>query len=162
LDFIFEVNRAASSWRAVDFGDKQMERSGRYDRSCTGKLGDRAARATENFWITGEDGVALMTVRTATVLFALSVTALPGQAADLANGKRLSERWCASCHVVSPEQRGTASDAPPFSTVARQPGVDAGRLALFLLEPHPKMPSMSLTRAEAADIAGYITSLTSR
>ena len=25
------------------------------------------------------------------------------------------------------------------------------RLALFLLEPHPKMPSMSLTRAEAAD-----------
>jgi hypothetical protein len=26
----------------------------------------------------------------------------------------------------------------------------------FLLEPHPKMPSMSLTRNEANDIAAYI------
>jgi hypothetical protein len=28
-----------------------------------------------------------------------------------------------------------------------------------LLEPHPKMPNMSLTRTEAADIAEYINSL---
>ena len=27
---------------------------------------------------------------------------------------------------------------------------------LFLLEPHPKMPSMSLSRREAADLAEYI------
>jgi hypothetical protein len=30
---------------------------------------------------------------------------------------------------------------------------------MFLLDPHPKMPDMSLTRTEAADIAAYIGSL---
>jgi mono/diheme cytochrome c family protein len=100
--------------------------------------------------------------RTATTFFALCVTILPTRAADPINGKRLSERWCASCHVVAPEQRGTASEAAPFSTVARQSGFDAGRLALFLLEPHPRMPGMSLTRSEAADIAAYINSVAAR
>jgi mono/diheme cytochrome c family protein len=32
-------------------------------------------------------------------------------------------------------------------------------VATFLLNPHPKMPNMSLTRVEAADIADYIKSL---
>jgi hypothetical protein len=32
-------------------------------------------------------------------------------------------------------------------------------LAFFLLDPHPKMPDMALTRAEAADLAAYISSL---
>jgi hypothetical protein len=31
-------------------------------------------------------------------------------------------------------------------------------LALFLLLPHPKMPDMSLSRSEAADLAAYIVS----
>jgi hypothetical protein len=33
------------------------------------------------------------------------------------------------------------------------------RLAFFLLDPHPKMPNMSLTRIEASDLAAYIASL---
>jgi mono/diheme cytochrome c family protein len=32
-------------------------------------------------------------------------------------------------------------------------------LAFFLLDPHPKMPSFPLSRAEAADLAAYIASL---
>ena len=31
-----------------------------------------------------------------------------------------------------------------------------GKLALFLLEPHPKMPNMNLSRNEANDLAAYI------
>jgi hypothetical protein len=33
------------------------------------------------------------------------------------------------------------------------------RVAYFLLEPHPKMPSFPLSRTEASDIAAYISSL---
>jgi hypothetical protein len=38
------------------------------------------------------------------------------------------------------------------------PGFDAAKLALYLLLPHPKMPDMSLTRSEAADLTAYIVS----
>jgi hypothetical protein len=36
---------------------------------------------------------------------------------------------------------------------------DAGQVAMFLLDPHPKMPNMSLTRIEAGDLAAYIATL---
>jgi mono/diheme cytochrome c family protein len=77
-------------------------------------------------------------------------------AADADNGERLAQRWCASCHVVAPSQREANADAPPFETIARTFGFNAERLVFFLLEPHPKMPSMALTRNEANDIAAYI------
>lgn len=80
----------------------------------------------------------------------------PSGAADADAGKRLAERWCASCHLVSPGQQRASGDQPTFAQIGSRPGFDASRLALFLLEPHPKMPSMSLTRSEAADIAAYI------
>jgi mono/diheme cytochrome c family protein len=83
----------------------------------------------------------------------------PAHAADPANGKRVAERWCASCHLVSPDQRQASADAPAFAVIGRQPDFDAGRLALFLLAPHPPMPNMALTRDEAAEIAAYIRSL---
>jgi mono/diheme cytochrome c family protein len=78
-------------------------------------------------------------------------------AADATHGRVLAERWCVSCHMISSGQ-AQATEAPPFSTIARQPDLDAARLAYFLMEPHPKMPSMALTRNEAADLAAYIKS----
>jgi mono/diheme cytochrome c family protein len=83
----------------------------------------------------------------------------PAFAADPAHGEQLAQRWCASCHVVANDQRQASSDAPPFSSVARNPSFNADRLAFFLLDPHPKMPNMSLTRNEATDLAAYIASL---
>jgi len=80
-------------------------------------------------------------------------------AGDAANGKILAQRWCAACHVVSNEQRQASEAAPPFASVARRPGFDADKLAFFLLDPHPKMPNMALTRSEAADLAAYIATL---
>lgn len=78
------------------------------------------------------------------------------QAADAENGKRLAERWCVACHAVSAEQKLSTTEAPPFSTVASKPSFNPSALALFLLHPHPKMPNMSLSRDEAADLAAYI------
>ena len=48
---------------------------------------------------------------------------------------------------------------PPFATIARIPDFHAPKIAFFLLYPHPKMPDMSLTRDEAADLAAYIATL---
>jgi mono/diheme cytochrome c family protein len=80
-------------------------------------------------------------------------------AADAEHGRDLAKRWCASCHVVSPDQARANADAPPFVTIARSPNFDAKRLAYFLLDPHPKMPELPLSRAAAEDVAAYIETL---
>jgi mono/diheme cytochrome c family protein len=80
-------------------------------------------------------------------------------AADADNGSRLARRWCAPCHVGTPNQVGVTGEAPPFAGIARRPDFDAAKLALFLLDPHPKMPDMGLSRTEAADLAAYIATL---
>ena len=66
---------------------------------------------------------------------------------------------CEPCHVVAADQREVTGEAPPFASIATRPGFDVGRIAMFLLDPHPKMPDMSLTRVEAADLAVYIATL---
>ena len=83
----------------------------------------------------------------------------PVLAADALNGKRLAERWCAACHVVSVTQREANADAPPFENIAKRPNFSELGLMTFLLDPHAKMPDMSLTRVEASDIAAYVGTL---
>ncbi|MBM3620160.1 MAG: cytochrome c [Alphaproteobacteria bacterium] len=83
----------------------------------------------------------------------------PALAADPNNGERLARRWCSACHVVSEKQTGTVAEAPPFPVIARRPDFSERTVAFFLLDPHPKMPDMALTRAEAADLAAYIATL---
>ena len=102
-----------------------------------------------------------MTIRATLALLATAavIGASAAQAADIEHGETLARRWCATCHVVAPNQERTTGEAPPFATIARKPDFDVNRLAFFLLEPHPKMPNMSLSRLEAADIAAYIASL---
>ena len=79
-------------------------------------------------------------------------------AADVANGEKLAKRWCAACHVVAADQKSGNTQVAPFSAIAKVPDFDAAKLALYLLTPHPKMPDMSLSRSEAADLAAYIVS----
>ncbi len=80
-------------------------------------------------------------------------------AADVRQGKVLAQRWCASCHLVAPEQKQASADVASFAAIGRDRRFDAPRLAFFLLDPHPKMPDMQLTRSEAQDLAAYIKSL---
>lgn len=83
----------------------------------------------------------------------------PTYAADASNGERLAQRWCASCHVVSSGQKGPVTEAPSFASIAKSPDFSAAKIALFLLDPHPKMPNMTLSRNEAGDLAAYIAKL---
>ena len=80
-------------------------------------------------------------------------------AADAINGQRLVELWCASCHVVTTAQRQAYADAPPFEEIAKRSEFSESGTVRFLLDPHAKMPNMNLSRAEAADIAAYISRL---
>ncbi len=96
---------------------------------------------------------------TAAVTTASMVAMAPAGAADAANGERIAQRWCSPCHVVTPGQKQTTGEAPPFATIARRPDFTADRIAFFLLAPHPLMPDMGLSRQTAQDIAAYIASL---
>lgn len=93
------------------------------------------------------------------VVAILAAAGTPALGADPKHGEVLAKTWCVACHLVGPGQNGPTTEAPPFSSVARRPDFDAARLAFFLLDPHPKMPNMQLTRAEAADLAAYISTL---
>jgi mono/diheme cytochrome c family protein len=83
----------------------------------------------------------------------------PAFPADADNGERLARRWCSACHVVASNQRAPTAETPPFAAIASRSDFDSARLAFFLLAPHPKMPDMGLSRAEAADLAAYIATL---
>ena len=89
----------------------------------------------------------------------IAIIAHPVLAADALNGEKLARQWCEPCHVVAADQRDVTGDAAPFASIAARPGFDAARIAMFLLDPHPKMPDMSLTRNEAGELADYIATL---
>jgi mono/diheme cytochrome c family protein len=90
---------------------------------------------------------------------ALLLWTVAAYSVDAEHGRDLAKRWCASCHVVSVDQQSASADVPPFATIAQSSNFDPKRLAYFLLEPHPKMPQMALSRSAADDIAAYIQSL---
>ncbi|QDP26184.1 cytochrome c [Bradyrhizobium cosmicum] len=94
----------------------------------------------------------------ATACFLLGIV-MPSFAADAVNGKDIATRWCASCHVVERGQTSATDQAPPFASIGKAPEFDQNKLAFLLLMPHPNMPSLSLNRAEIADLADYIRSL---
>jgi mono/diheme cytochrome c family protein len=93
------------------------------------------------------------------VLVVVAFGSVAAKAADANHGQTLARRWCATCHVVAANQKRPTGEAPPFATIAKRTDFDATRLTNFLLNPHPKMPNMSLTRMEAADLVAYIARL---
>lgn len=96
----------------------------------------------------------------AAVLLAAMVPASAAERGDAAAGKVLAERLCASCHVIGPDATGGMADVPSFPAIAAAGGdISAPWLAFRLLKPHPQMPAVALTRAEAADLSVYLASL---
>lgn len=103
-----------------------------------------------------------MTRRDGSILIvSLLLAASPVAAGDAAHGKRIAQRWCASCHFVTDGQKSANADAPSFSDIARR-REDPKALANFLIDPHPKMPDMHLSRREIDDIVSYIRTLDPR
>ena len=78
---------------------------------------------------------------------------------DAAAGKAMAERWCAECHMVAPDQAQASADVPTFMEIARRVDGDFAVLEGFLIDPHPPMPDMSLTRQEIRDVIAYFATL---
>jgi cytochrome c2 len=95
----------------------------------------------------------------AAAIAALALTPLVAHAADAENGARLAQRWCASCHLVAPDQRTAMADVATFAAIARGQRLDSRPLEEFLAAPHPLMPGMELSREAIADLSAYIRSL---
>ncbi len=93
------------------------------------------------------------------LILAASLAATPCLAADPDQGETLARRWCTDCHLVAADQKAATTDAPTFAAIARRPDFDPAKIEFFLRDPHPKMPNMTLGRAESADIAAYIATL---
>jgi len=78
---------------------------------------------------------------------------------DAREGGEIAERWCATCHLVSERQERATPDAPTFMSIAERSPEAIDALAGFLMDPHPPMPDLSLTRQEIRDLLAYIESL---
>jgi mono/diheme cytochrome c family protein len=75
-----------------------------------------------------------------------------------ARGRALARSWCASCHLVEPGLRGTDA-APSFVAIANDPDYTRRRIETWLVDPHPPMPKLQLSRPEIESITDYILSL---
>lgn len=94
-------------------------------------------------------------VATAVVATILGAACLIGPAAaGEAEGRAIAERWCAACHVISPEQRQGTEGVPSFAEIASTR--DDTAIARFLFDPHPTMAGLSLSRGEIDSVKAYI------
>jgi mono/diheme cytochrome c family protein len=106
-------------------------------------------------------GRAALFLRLAAVAVGLcaSYASCEARPADASQGEKLAKRWCASCHIVANDQKQGADNVPTFASIAKKPGFSTAKIARFLMDPHPKMPDMQLSRDETKDLGAYIASL---
>lgn len=85
----------------------------------------------------------------------------PAQAADVAQGQALARTLCSNCHIVGPGETPTVlnADIPSFMAIAAKDGQSADKIKAWVLNPHPAMPQVQLTKTELNAIAAYIMSL---
>lgn len=85
-----------------------------------------------------------------------------GHAADRAAGLKAARTLCVNCHVVetgAAKTKTLTADIPSFQAIAEKRGQTEDGLKAFMLEPHPPMPKVQLTKHELDNLARYIMSL---
>ncbi len=82
-------------------------------------------------------------------------------AGNAAAGRQLVMRSCTTCHA--PEGATTATDgAPPLSFVARDNKQNPAWIRGWLMDPHPPMPGIMLSRQQVDDIVAFLNALPDR
>ena len=89
----------------------------------------------------------------------LSATTAMAQVDPVGDGKRIAQKWCINCHIVEAGGSRGGDTAPPFTHIAKDPATTPERLRGFLVDPHPLMPNLDLTRQEIDAIIAYLQSL---
>jgi len=92
----------------------------------------------------------------------LALSTLPAAAAAVAGnaeaGRQLVMRSCTSCHAT--ETATAATDgAPPLSFIARDNKQNPAWIRGWLMDPHPPMPGIMLSRQQIDDIVAYLNTL---
>lgn len=73
-------------------------------------------------------------------------------------GRRLVMQSCSSCHATG--STATATDgAPPLSFVAKDNKQRPAWIRGWLMDPHPPMPGIMLSRQQIEDIIVYLNTL---
>ena len=90
----------------------------------------------------------------------LAAIALPAAAAtgSADAGRQLVLRSCTSCHATNATTAATDA-APPLSFVARDNKQRPAWVRGWLMDPHPPMPGIMLSRQQIDDIIAYLNSL---
>jgi len=83
---------------------------------------------------------------------------------SVAEGQRLAEINCASCHAIGAEGESRHPMAPPFRTLSRNYPVDSlgEALAEGILVGHRDMPEFQLEPVQIDDLLAYIQSVQER
>jgi cytochrome c len=104
----------------------------------------------------------VMKLLTLFVATALAVNAVPAFAAAPAGnadaGRDLVMRSCISCHA-SEATKAATDGAPPLSFVAKDNRKNPAWIRGWLMDPHPPMPGIMLSRKQIDDIIAYLNTL---
>lgn len=98
------------------------------------------------------------TIAMASLLITSAATA--GAPDDVAKGRALAERLCASCHMA-PDQgdKQSPNEIPGFAAVARRQNQSVEGIIAWLRSVPPMMPDHHLSQDEMAALAQFIMSL---
>jgi mono/diheme cytochrome c family protein len=104
-----------------------------------------------------------MSARHFVLITAFLTSAIPAMAADPAGnadaGRQFFTRSCTSCHAMNATT--TAADtAPPLSYIAKDIKQRPAWIRGWLMDPHPPMPGIMLSRQQVNDVIAYLNSLT--
>ena len=80
-------------------------------------------------------------------------------AGNVAEGRRLAERYCRTCHVLTERNQAGWTDAPAFPVIAARGGMSAARIEALLQTSPLHMLNMPRSPTEAADLAAFVMSL---
>jgi cytochrome c len=92
---------------------------------------------------------------------ALAVAATPTLAAPAGNaeaGRDLVTRSCITCHAAEATKAAT-DGAPPLSFIAKDNKKNPAWIRGWLMDPHPPMPGIMLSRKQIDDVIAYLNSL---
>jgi len=91
-------------------------------------------------------------------LLAVILAAGAARAGDTAEGRRIADHWCSSCHVATNLSGGTDA-VPTLESIAKDRRRSPEWVRQWLSDPHPPMPNLNLTRAEIEDVISYLETL---
>ena len=100
------------------------------------------------------------TILTALCVLALLAPAPAVRADDVAHGRELALKLCATCHLNPGQGEKSGPDGiPGFYAVARRPDQTAAAIVDWLRSVPPMMPNHHLTQDEMVALSQFIMSL---